>query len=284
MTTINYQGRAYSCHEGETILDAMLRQGVNFPFSCRKGICHTCLHRADIGRIPPEAQKGIDIEMRRQGLFLACVCQPIEDMTISTPAKNCTKQKTRRAHHTTASSAPDPDMWKALDEGRLLNIILDDFYTRAYDDERLAPYFRGVTKQRAIEKQYLFLRQQFTGEKVYFGDRPRNAHHWMVINDELFDYREDLMLNCLRRHGMSEDCILRWRAMEERFRSDIVKDKPWKKEIDGMELPLDGYGESMLEVGSLCDSCGGEIEAGVTVRYHLRLGSVYCPSCMDGPT
>lgn len=175
--------------------------------------------------------------------------------------------------------APDPEMWAALENGDLLTKILTDFYTRVYDDPRLAPFFHGITKQRSIEKQFLFLRQIFTGEKVYFGDRPRNAHHWMVISDELFDYREELMMSRLRAHGLPEHLIRRWRAMEETFRADIVKSEPWKRVLNGIELPVDGFGETVMDVGTLCDACGGEITAGEKVRYHLRLGSTWCRAC-----
>lgn len=175
---------------------------------------------------------------------------------------------------------PDMEIWKALDNGKKLNKILDDFYTIVYADEKLSPFFQKITKQRSIEKVYLFLRQIFTGEKVYLGDRPRNAHHWMVISDELFDYREQIMENCLRDNGMPEYLIRRWRAIEEAFRPDIVKARPWKKVVNGVELPLDGYEELKLDCGALCDSCNDAIDAGTRVRYHLRLGTIYCPSCM----
>jgi NAD(P)H-flavin reductase/ferredoxin/truncated hemoglobin YjbI len=175
--------------------------------------------------------------------------------------------------------APDPEMWAGLGQGERLKNILVDFYTHVYADPRLAPFFHGITMQRSIEKQYLFLRQIFTGEKVYLGDRPRNAHHWMVISDELFDYREELLMECARHHGLAEHLVRRWRAMENGFRSEIVKSAPWKRVLDGVELPVDGFGETRIDVGSLCDSCGGEVAPGEKVRYHVRLGSIHCARC-----
>lgn len=191
-------------------------------------------------------------------------------------------------HRQPASIAPatetpqptaDPEIWAALDDGRLLRPILEDFYTRIFADPLLSPFFQGVTKQRSIEKVHSFLQQIFTGNKLYFGDRPRNAHHWMVISNELFDYREELLVDCLQRHGLPSHLIERWRKMEERYRPDIVKSAPWKRVLNGVELPLDGFGTLRLDVGSVCDACGGEIAAGETVQYHLRLGATYCPGC-----
>jgi ferredoxin-NADP reductase/truncated hemoglobin YjbI/ferredoxin len=185
------------------------------------------------------------------------------------------------AHSEVNYPAPDPEMWAALDYGKKLNPILADFYDRVYKDAKLAPFFANSTKQRSIEKQYTFLRRLFSGDKVYLGDRPRNAHHWMVISTELFDYRESIMTSCLKLHGLPEILIERWVRMENSFRPDIIKEKPWNKVIDGVELPVDGYEETILDSGSLCDSCHQAINAGTLVRYHIRLGLIYCPSCME---
>ena len=174
---------------------------------------------------------------------------------------------------------PDAELWAAMRGGELLIEILQDFYTRVYADPRLSPFFRGTTKQRSIEKQASFMRQIFTGEKLYFGDRPRNAHHWMVISEELFNYREALMVSVLHEHGLSGPLIERWRAIEQYFRRDIVKSEPWKRVVDGVEMPLDGFEEITIDVGSLCDGCGGEIAAGERVRYHVRIGETFCPRC-----
>lgn len=174
---------------------------------------------------------------------------------------------------------PDPEMWAALSDGKLLSKILADFYTKVYDDPQLSPFFIGTTKQRSIEKVFSFYKQIFTGEKVFFGDRPRNAHHWMVISNQLFDYRENLLLGMLRKYGLADHLIKRWRRMEESFRRDIVKNEAVSKVVNGIEYPLDGYGEITLEFSSLCDSCGGEINEGELVHYHLRLGTTYCGNC-----
>jgi NAD(P)H-flavin reductase/truncated hemoglobin YjbI len=176
---------------------------------------------------------------------------------------------------------PDPDLelWTGLDDGRLLSKILVDFYNRVYDDPLLSPFFDGVTKQRLIEKQYNFMCQVLTGEDVYFGERPRNAHHWMVISDELLDHREELMESSLRRFGVPEHLVRRLRAIEEIYREDIVKDKPWKKVLFGKEVPVEGFDEMIMDDATLCDSCQQEIQAGERVQYHVRLGKVYCKSC-----
>lgn len=174
---------------------------------------------------------------------------------------------------------PKPELWAALDDGAKLREILTDFYTRVYADPRLAPFFEGVTIDRAIGQQYAFLYDKLTGDKTYFGDRPRNAHHWMVISDELFDYREELMMDCLRRAGLSETLVASWRSVEEVFRKQIVKDAPIPRKIRGVALPLEGYEAMELSVGSLCDGCEQAIDSGQVARYHVRTGKTFCTTC-----
>lgn len=187
-----------------------------------------------------------------------------------------TKPRKRRA----GDLAPNPEMWAALQEGTLLMKILEDFYTRVYEDAQLAPFFKAIPKQRVVEKQFAFLREKFTGERLYFGDRPRNAHHWMVISNELFDHRESLMEDCLRRHGLAEHLIQAMRDLDEVFRKQIVKKVPVRKKVRGVELPLDGYGEVELVVGILCDGCQAAVSKGQVVRYHNRTGQTYCAACV----
>jgi len=176
--------------------------------------------------------------------------------------------------------APDPEMWEALKDGDGLSEILREFYGLVYDDPKLNHFFVHTTKQRAIEKQFNFLYSIFAGEPVYFGERPYNAHAWMVISHELYDYREQIMAGCLRRYGLPEHLIHRWRSMEEVFRRHIVKTEARGRKIKGVELPVEGYDPIQMTVGGLCDGCEAEVEPGEMVRYHVRTGATYCSKCM----
>jgi truncated hemoglobin YjbI len=361
------------------VLDAYLRMGINIPFSCRDGVCHSCKQIATSGNIPVNAQKGLSPEQCRQGFFLPCICIPTGDMEITSPlevelftpsmvqgkeylsldicklaleptlatiplhgqfinlrASNGEVRNLNVFNHPAEnyyievvvprnaddafsnwvfedmpigqeldiqgpfeiapvntikaiSDVPvaprakfppqDPVLWAALKEGKLLTEILKDFYSHVYQDPLLSPYFHGTTMQRSAEKVYSFMRQICTGEKVFFGELPKNSHHWMVISDEIYEYREALMIECQRRAGLSEDTIRRWMNIENYYRHDIVKAEPWKRIFADVELPLDGYGEMILDSGSICDGCARELEVGEPVRYHLRLGTLYCSQC-----
>ncbi|MFO0571416.1 MAG: hypothetical protein U0263_37650, partial [Polyangiaceae bacterium] len=106
----------------------------------------------------------------------------------------------------------------------------------------------------------------------------------MVISNELFDYREELMETCLRRAEMPEHLVTRWRRLEEVFRKQIVKAAPVGRKIRGVELPLEGYEDLALDLDFTCDGCAKEVCRGEVVRYHLRTGRTYCVLCVPDPT
>lgn len=174
---------------------------------------------------------------------------------------------------------PNAEMWEALGEGPGLRAVLEDFYTRVYADERLAPFFEAVPKERAIQKQYAFMSSLFTGEATYMGDRPRNAHHWMVISDDLFDHREKLMEEALRRFGLREDLVRTWLAIDELYRKQIVKRRPRPRRVSGVQIDYPSTVSFSLEVASLCDGCGTELGVGAIAFCRPRTGRMLCSGC-----
>jgi NAD(P)H-flavin reductase/truncated hemoglobin YjbI/ferredoxin len=178
-----------------------------------------------------------------------------------------------------ASVEPDLDLWNALEQGAKLRAILEDFYTIVYADPRLAPFFHRVTKDHAVGKQYSFLADLFTGRHDYFGLKPFNAHHWMVISDELFDYRERLICAVMREHGLSEAHVRRWTALHELFRREMVKSAPRGLIVDGVEHEPEKITDEKIEVATLCDGCHDEMPEGSTGRLLWRTGELFCSKC-----
>ncbi len=182
-----------------------------------------------------------------------------------------------------AGITQDPALWAELKYGPGLTEILTDFYGRVYADDRLAPFFQHVTVERAVRKQYEFLADLFSGKRNFFGMNPYNAHHWMVISDELFDYREALFERVLGEHGLSESATRRWLGLHELFRAEIVKHSPRGIFTDGVEQPLLTDAIEHLEIDTVCDACGQEIPARAASRYHYRTGELHCGQCAGIP-
>lgn len=284
MPKIFYAGQYVYINPHESVLQVLTRHGFVLRSSCRGGSCQTCLMECFSGDIPIRAQTGLSPQQIRQNYFLPCICVPISDMAIggTHPVQNETLTSANQTHHHPNRPKDPPtdlELWDALQKDDLLNLILRDFYARVYADAQMSPFFAGFTQQRLIEKQYSFMHQTMTGKKVYFGNRPRNTHHWMVISEALFAHREQLMLAAMRTHGLAEKWIARWLAIENYYRPDIVKAVAIPRQANGIDLPLEGFEEMVIEVGSICDGCQGLIEVGESVRYHVRRGTVFCARC-----
>ncbi len=77
-------GDVVEVQEGQTILDAALRQGVYLPHACNHGLCGTCKvevleGEVDLGDASPFAL--MDVE-REDGYCLACTATALEDVAI----------------------------------------------------------------------------------------------------------------------------------------------------------------------------------------------------------
>ncbi|KFN51859.1 hypothetical protein N790_13735 [Arenimonas malthae CC-JY-1] len=178
-----------------------------------------------------------------------------------------------------AALAPEPEIWVMLGQGPGLTRLLEDFYARVYADPKLAPFFQGVPVERAVQKQYEFLADVFTGRRSYFGLNPFNAHHWMVISDELFDHREALFEQVLLEHGVPGPLARRWLAIHELFRAELVKAAPRGLVTGGREHPVRTQVVECLDIDAVCDGCQAEIPAGAPSRYLHRIGTLHCAAC-----
>lgn len=83
LKTITLEEKQIICRPDESVLDALLRERIDIPFSCRGGSCQSCMIRSLEGTPPAESQQGLKEVLRHQNHFLACLCYPREDMSIS---------------------------------------------------------------------------------------------------------------------------------------------------------------------------------------------------------
>lgn len=80
--TITLEQREIPCQPGESVLDALLRENVDIPHACKQGACQSCMLRSLDGAPPAAAQNGLKDVLRHRNYFLACLCQPQQDMRI----------------------------------------------------------------------------------------------------------------------------------------------------------------------------------------------------------
>ncbi len=88
MAEIHFGNKIYPCAQGESALDTLLRYHVQVPWSCRAGLCHSCIMQATQGHIPAQAQQGLTTEQKTDGLLLACQCVPETPITLQLLHRN----------------------------------------------------------------------------------------------------------------------------------------------------------------------------------------------------
>jgi CDP-4-dehydro-6-deoxyglucose reductase len=82
VANITYDNHQFEINEPETVLEGLERSGFKIPFSCRVGICHSCLMQANL-QPPFSSQIGLSDNQKAQNYFLACSCIPKKAMSIS---------------------------------------------------------------------------------------------------------------------------------------------------------------------------------------------------------
>ena len=71
MSAFLYKGKTIHAEDEETVLSALLREGVEVSHRCQAGACQSCMVRAT-GAVPTSAQRGLDEELVERGVFLSC--------------------------------------------------------------------------------------------------------------------------------------------------------------------------------------------------------------------
>jgi ring-1,2-phenylacetyl-CoA epoxidase subunit PaaE len=65
--------------DGDTILEAALKQGADLPFSCKGGVCATCKARLLEGKVEMEVHYALEQEEIEEGYILTCQSHPRTD-------------------------------------------------------------------------------------------------------------------------------------------------------------------------------------------------------------
>ncbi|MGQ7247652.1 1,2-phenylacetyl-CoA epoxidase subunit PaaE [Halomonas sp. V046] len=66
-------------HDAESILEAGNAQGADLPFSCKAGVCSTCLAKVVEGEVEMYANHALEDYEIEAGMVLSCQCHPISD-------------------------------------------------------------------------------------------------------------------------------------------------------------------------------------------------------------
>lgn len=82
--TIHPSGHVFNAQEGETVLEAALREGYRLPYGCRNGACGSCKGKVIAGTVDHgKAQDSVlSASDRTLGAALFCQARPLSDLVI----------------------------------------------------------------------------------------------------------------------------------------------------------------------------------------------------------
>ncbi|NOQ64747.1 MAG: 2Fe-2S iron-sulfur cluster binding domain-containing protein [Methyloprofundus sp.] len=137
MTQLILGESRYTSQPEESVLDTLIREEVDISYACKQGTCHSCLVRS-VDKMPPKsAQIGLKVTQKCQKYFLACLCQPEEDMQIKLPEQSeMFSQATvvvneMLNHNTLLLKIACPDIQEYF-AGQFVNLQRDDGLVRSY--------------------------------------------------------------------------------------------------------------------------------------------------------
>jgi len=138
MPVITFQDVDYECAPTETVLDCFIRHGVSIPHSCQSGVCHSCLMLAVDGAPPAAAQKGLKSTLQANHYFLACLCRPPADLSVTLPGRDVTHRVSTRVvdktmlNDTTVRLRLQPETAFLYRPGQFVNLYRYDGLARSY--------------------------------------------------------------------------------------------------------------------------------------------------------
>jgi len=109
--------------------------------------------------------------------------------------------------------------------GRSSLIIINKiFYDKVYKHPWLKQFFQQVPQQHIEDQQVDFMQKVLGGENLYVGKAPPVAHMHIMINDDIFQVRKELLEEAFFEANADPELMNKWLALDESFKRVIFKD------------------------------------------------------------
>lgn len=76
---------SFDVMETETILDAALRHGIDFPFRCRQGVCTSCVCKLKQGQVHYKEPQPLTELDKQQQFTYCCLAYPDTNLVLHHP-------------------------------------------------------------------------------------------------------------------------------------------------------------------------------------------------------
>jgi len=97
------------------------------------------------------------------------------------------------------------------------------FYDKAYADPWLRKFFTDKPQEVLENQQTDFMVQLMGGPKIYGGKSPKSAHQHMMITEELFEWRSQMLSDSIKEAGIRDDLREEWLDADRTFKRALEK-------------------------------------------------------------
>jgi hemoglobin len=125
----------------------------------------------------------------------------------------------------------DKDKITNFDLEFLIEQLNDVFYDNVYEDKWLFDVFGLVDIDHIKSQQTAFILGALGGPKRYGGRSPKDAHSHIFIQDDMWDLREKYLNEAFAEAEAPQWMIDKWIAIDNAFKSSILKNAP--KDCEG---------------------------------------------------
>lgn len=122
-----------------------------------------------------------------------------------------------------AKASRGKKMFERLGGRPALDKVHKIFYDKIYAHPWIGQYFKGINQRHIESQQSDFMAMLFGGPKDFGGRMPIFAHEHMMITEELFAVRRQLLEESLREAGIAEQEAHDWLAIDGAFKKALVK-------------------------------------------------------------
>ncbi len=106
----------------------------------------------------------------------------------------------------------------------VVRAVLDDLYTRLFDDPMVGFLFAGHDREHIVRAQTLFTRRLLGDTRApYTGKSIPDAHAALPILPGHFDRRHKLLADVLAAHGVPPDARLAWLRLDQGLRTAVLR-------------------------------------------------------------
>ena len=104
-----------------------------------------------------------------------------------------------------------------------LEAVHKRFYDKIYAHNWIGQFFKGIDQKHIESQQTDFIAMLFGGPKAYSGRMPIDAHEHIMIDDELFALRTELLVQSLKESGIGPVETEDWLRIDGAFKKVLIK-------------------------------------------------------------